>query len=108
MKIRMKITISGTFHNIGGGVQRGDVVDVDEANAIRYCKLGYAEPVEERIEERAVVVPQVEERKQPDPEPEPEPEAPVAETVTSAADDIKAEFPKPQRRPGRQTGKSID
>ena len=42
MKIRMKIDIPLLFHNIDG-VKRGDIVEVDDANAARYCSLGYAE-----------------------------------------------------------------
>lgn len=43
MKIRMRINI-GVFHGYPN-VRRGDVVDVDEANALRYISLGYAEAV---------------------------------------------------------------
>ena len=75
----MKIPVSGTFHNIDGGVAVGDVVEVDDDNGARYCWLGYAEKV----------------TKKPDPEPEPVEEhatlpEPVAETATL-----------PRRGPGR-------
>ena len=53
MKIRMKIDIEGAFHG-QSGVRRGDVVNVDDENGVRYCALGYAEPVVDRVEERAV------------------------------------------------------
>lgn len=56
MKICMKISVAGTFHNLTDGVQAGDIVEVDDgdADAERYIKLGYAEAVEEPREERAV------------------------------------------------------
>jgi hypothetical protein len=40
----MRREVSGTFHGIDG-VKVGDVVEVDDVNGARYCKLGYAEPV---------------------------------------------------------------
>lgn len=61
MKIRMKIPVAGTFHNLTGGVKVGDVVDLDDENGARYCALGYAEPVVDKREERAVA-PKGEER----------------------------------------------
>jgi hypothetical protein len=46
MKIRwITSDIEGTFHNDPLGVHRGEVVDVDEMNAIRYIANGYAVPV---------------------------------------------------------------
>lgn len=56
MKIRMKMTVQGTFHNIDGGVKVGDVVDIDDAEAERYIALGYAEKANQggRTEEHAV------------------------------------------------------
>jgi hypothetical protein len=60
----MLIHITGTFHNIDGGVRPGDVVDVDDQSGINYCMSGYAEPVtktaekavarEERVVEKVV------------------------------------------------------
>jgi hypothetical protein len=44
MKIRMKVDVHGTFHNMPGGARRGDIVDIDDDNALRYCALGYAQP----------------------------------------------------------------
>jgi hypothetical protein len=43
MKVRMLIDVGGTFHNVAGGVKRGDVVEVDDDNARRYMQLGYAQ-----------------------------------------------------------------
>jgi hypothetical protein len=67
VKIRMKTGVSGTFHGYNG-VDRGDVVDVDEANGLRYILNGMAEAVtktaekkverEERQIEKAVVTEQ--------------------------------------------------
>jgi hypothetical protein len=51
MKIRMKMNV-GTFHNIDD-VRAGDEVDVPDEEAVRYCSLGYAEPVT-KVAERAV------------------------------------------------------
>lgn len=90
MRIRLKITVAGTFHNLVEGVKVGDVVDIDDAEAERYIKLGYAElanqgrvehAVPKSREERAVLdteivgasskaVPQP---RPPKPEPKPEP-----------------------------------
>lgn len=53
MKIRMKIDVAGMFHNIPDGVRVGDEVDVEDDEAVRYCGLGYAEPVT-KAAERAV------------------------------------------------------
>jgi hypothetical protein len=39
----MRIPVHGTFHNILEGVKRGDIVDIDDDNARRYCALGYAQ-----------------------------------------------------------------
>jgi hypothetical protein len=44
MKIKMKLDIHGMFHNMPAGVRRGDIVDIDDDNAARYCALGYAQP----------------------------------------------------------------
>lgn len=65
MKIRMKIEVLGAFHGVENGVRIGDEVDVKpDEEAVRYCALGYAEPVtksaekavarEERAAEKAV------------------------------------------------------
>lgn len=45
MKIKLKISVSGTFHNIDGGVVVGQVVEVPDAEGERYIALGYAEAV---------------------------------------------------------------
>jgi len=42
-RIRMLISIGGTFHNNYSDVKRGDVVEVDDISAARYCQLGYAQ-----------------------------------------------------------------
>lgn len=70
MRIKLLVGFPGTFHNIGGGVKPGDVVEVDDFNGARYCKLGYAEPVAETREERAVVTPVEERAVKPEPKPE--------------------------------------
>lgn len=61
--------IEGSFHGIHTGVKAGDVVEVDDQNGARYCHLGYAEPVVDRKEERAVA-PKSEERAKPAPKSE--------------------------------------
>jgi hypothetical protein len=53
MKIRMLISVAGTFHGDSNGVAFGDVVDLDDAHAMRYVALHYAEPVTQ-AGERAV------------------------------------------------------
>lgn len=55
MRIRMKVSVAGTFHNLPEGVQRGDVVDIDDVEAARYIMLGYAERADQRGEEHATV-----------------------------------------------------
>lgn len=59
MRIRL-LGVTGTFHGIDN-VQPGQVVDIDQFNALRYIKLGIAEPVgDEHAEESAVLTPPVE------------------------------------------------
>lgn len=57
MKIRLKRDMLGTFHSIESP-KKGDIVEVDEANGVRYCALGYAEPVtksgDRKVEKRVV------------------------------------------------------
>lgn len=57
MKIRLKMDMLGTFHGIENA-KKGDVVDVDEPNGLRYCSMGYAEPVtksgERKVEKRVM------------------------------------------------------
>jgi hypothetical protein len=43
MKIRMTISVPGTFHSVYKDVKRGDIVDIDDGNARRYLRLGYAQ-----------------------------------------------------------------
>lgn len=62
MKIRMKIGISGTFHNIEQGVKVGDVVEVDDLSGANYIASGYAEAAPARGVEHAVTEPSNEER----------------------------------------------
>jgi hypothetical protein len=50
----MKIHIAGTVHGRPEGVNQGDIIDVDDLTAARYCRHHLAEPVVERREERAV------------------------------------------------------
>lgn len=90
MKIRAKFDL-GVCHGYED-VKRGDVIDIDEFNALRYLRLGYAEPVREQSPpvERAVL---------------PEPEKAVVEVV---GEDTRPkpldEDPKP-RSPGRPPGR---
>jgi len=51
VKIRLKMNV-GVFHNLDD-VRAGDVVDVDDAEGLRYCMLGYAEPVT-KVAEKSV------------------------------------------------------
>jgi hypothetical protein len=58
LKIRLRHDVTGTFHGISGGVQRGQVVEVDDANGRRYIAAGLAEsaaPKKDEVEEHAVV-----------------------------------------------------
>lgn len=56
MKIKWKISVAGTVHNVDGGVTVGDVMEVDDSEAERYIALGYAEAANQgrRSEEHAV------------------------------------------------------
>jgi hypothetical protein len=120
MRVRMKISIAGTFHGMVEGVTVGQVVDVQpDAEAERYIKLGYAELAnqgrrsEEHAladmsnEERAVLsteivgasskpVPQPRAPRPPrvEPEPEVEPKPKPVYGKTNPPDEVK-------RRPGR-------
>jgi hypothetical protein len=58
MRIRL-LYVTGSFHGLDN-VQHGQIVDIDEFNALRYIKMGVAEPVEEHTEESAVLTPKVE------------------------------------------------
>lgn len=60
----MLIAVSGTFHGLPDGVQPGDIVDIEDNEGARYCRLHYAEPVVDKKEERAVA-PKGEERAAP-------------------------------------------
>lgn len=104
MRIRMKVSVAGTFHNLPEGVQRGDVVDIDDVEAARYIMLGYAERADQRGEEHATVrsvavehavMPKVVE---PEPELDPEPEKPVYGETHPPED---APAPATKRGPGR-------
>lgn len=59
MRIRMKQGVTGTFHSIDGGVEPGQVVDVDDVSAARYVKSGLAELIG-GTEENAVIDTEVE------------------------------------------------
>lgn len=59
MRIRLLQMVTGSFHGVDGGVDRGSVVDVDDFSAARYVKSGLAELVK-GTEESAVVDPKVE------------------------------------------------
>jgi len=61
MRIRWKIAVSGMVHGNVNGVKPGDIMDLPEQEALRYCRLHYAEPIVTRDEERAVA-PKGEER----------------------------------------------
>jgi hypothetical protein len=56
-RIRLRTTVTGSFHGIEGGIERGQVVDVDDISAARYVKNGLAELVKETVES-AVVEPE--------------------------------------------------
>ena len=63
MRIKMKMDVAGSFHNIDGGVRAGQVVDVQpDEEAARYVALGYAEEVAKSAPkvEKAVASPKVE------------------------------------------------
>lgn len=72
----MKIEVHGGFHNNPDGVRIGDVVDVDDTEGARYCALGYAEPVVDKREERAVP-PKDEEQREETPAVKPQPRKPA-------------------------------
>lgn len=54
MRIRLKQGVTGTFHNIDGGVEVGQVVDVDDVSAARYVKSGLAELVGDTVENAVI------------------------------------------------------
>jgi hypothetical protein len=66
MKIRWLINVAGVVHGNADGVNAGDVMDLDEAHALRYVALHYAEAAtqageravkrEEKQIERAIAV----------------------------------------------------
>lgn len=68
MKIRFRYSVTGSFHGFDGGVERGEVVDVEDVHALRYVKFGMADrvgPVSsdkklEAVEESAIIEPEVE------------------------------------------------
>ena len=63
MKVRMKVSISGTHPTIGKLPPSGTVIEVDDGDGLDLCRSGLAEPVAERgKEERAVAVEPVEVR----------------------------------------------
>lgn len=57
MRIRMRQTVTGTFHGIDKGVERGQIVEVGDVDGERYIKNGLAEPVTAGGEENAVLEP---------------------------------------------------
>jgi hypothetical protein len=59
MRIRLLQMITGSFHSIDGGVEVGQVVDVDDVSAARYIKNGLAEKAGGTAES-AVIEPEVE------------------------------------------------
>lgn len=90
-RIRMKISIAGTFWNLVEGVKVGDIVDMDnDAEAQRMISLGYAELANQGKPERP---------------PEPKEEratAPKSETAVTKPKVEEKPAPKPgQRGPGR-------
>ena len=60
MLIKMRQTVTGTFHGRDKGAERGDVVEVGDADGERYIKNGLAEPVIAGGEEKAVLEPEAE------------------------------------------------
>jgi hypothetical protein len=91
MKIRLRQTMLGLFHG-HLDPKRGTVVEVDEANALRYINSGYADPVRDGqiTVERAVA---------------PQPEKAVIDVPPSsipphpAEVDVKVEEPKEKPKP---------
>jgi hypothetical protein len=61
MRIKMKMSVLGTFHEMEN-VKLGDVVDVPDDEGARYCKLGYAEPVAEMPRAETATAPEPEKR----------------------------------------------
>jgi hypothetical protein len=60
MKIRLRQTMLGLFHG-HLDAKRGTVVEVDEANALRYINSGYADPVRDgQVTVERAVAPQAE------------------------------------------------
>ncbi len=66
MKIRLKYAVTGTFHNMDG-LRYGDVVEIDDGDAERYIRQGFAEAVadkpaaEKPVQEHAVATSDTEE-----------------------------------------------
>jgi len=78
MKIRWASSpIAGSFHNDPLGVQRGQVVDIDDVWALGYIAGGQATPVGEKAKEVVASVPEVEKDAFVHPEPKPEKPEPV-------------------------------
>lgn len=106
MKIKMKMSVAGTFHNIDAGVVVGQVVDIDDAEAARYVALGYAEAVKpgRLSEEHAIAALSNEERAvlsteivgasdKPVPQPK-APRPPKVEVGDGKVEEVKAPAPK--------------
>lgn len=125
MKIKWKVSISGTVYNHDGGVKPGDVMEISDAEADRVIALGQAEAVKpggKLSEEHAVAAFSDEERAVLDrkivgasAKPIPQPRAPKSEPedlpLLKAESGLKSEpkssethSPKsepPKRGPGR-------
>jgi hypothetical protein len=90
MKIKLRLGFTGTVHGYLAP-KRGDILDIDDLNAIRYINLGYAEPV------RAIGNPPVEKAVVPESE-KAVVEVPASSIPPHPADD-KVEEPKDKPKP---------
>lgn len=43
MRVRMRLTVQGTFQGNPNGANRGDIVDIADEHVDRYLRLGYCE-----------------------------------------------------------------
>jgi len=102
--IRMKIDVGGTFEGRVGGVNRGDVIDVPDANAARYIANSYAEPAPKSEPRVAVSAPQEadpQQQPQPESQPEPQPESDSGPRPLDEDDDDDSEERRARVNPRR-------
>ncbi len=43
VRVKLRIDVPGLFHSRYEDLKRGDIVEIDEDNANRYCRIGIAQ-----------------------------------------------------------------